>query len=186
LNGGIKEADMAFPKVGEWSEKAYSASARGFNLLVDFEREIHKVYPDTSPFRFGFFSEDDLNFQYTIGWQNLKGSMFDVEDFNSTVGLRFGLRVDASDNVLYNNNFIMIMPRAYRDEVILPARKAAHQRMEKAADEDAVFVHPADPEYNKMKDAGREIAKTEKVKVQVRGTPDRGKDKKEESKDDLW
>ena len=177
---------MAFPKLGEWSEKAYAASARGFNLLIDFEREMHRAYPDTQPFRFGFFSEDDLNFQYTIGWKNLKGSMFDVEDFNSTVGLRFGLRIDASDNVLYNNNYIMIMPIAYREEIILPARKAASDRMQKSADEDSVFVHPADPEYNKMKDAGRKIAKTERAKVVVKGTPDRGEDKKEESKDDLW
>ena len=177
---------MAFPKVGDWSEKAYSASARGFNLLIDFEREMHKVYPDTQPFRFGFFSEDDLNFQYTIGWKNLKGSMFDVKDFNSTVGLRFGLRVDASDNVLFNNNYIMIMPRAYRDEVVLPARKEAIKRMEKSADDDAVFVHPSDPEYNRMKDAGRKIAKTEKAKVIVKGTPDHGDEPKEEAKSDLW
>jgi len=175
-----------FPKLNEWDGNTFAASAMGFNLLRDFQREMHRVYPDTQPYAFGYFSDDDINSRMTEGWKFLLGSMFDVEDFNSTVGTRFGLRVDANDRVLYNDNYIMLMGKKHREEYVLPARKAAHKRMEKAADEDAVFVHPSDPEYNKMKDAGREIAKTERAKVQVRGTPDRGEDKKEESKDDLW
>ena len=175
---------MAFPKVSDWSEKVYSAGARGFNLLVDFEREMHRVYPDTKPYNFGYFSKDDVNHQSTIGWVHLKGSMFDVEDWNTTVGLRFGLTVDASDNVKYGDNYIMLMSREYREKVILPERLEAIKRIERAADEDAVVVHPEDPEYNKMKDAGREIAKTEKKKIQIRGEPDRKESKSKE--DDNW
>ena len=111
-------------------------------------------------------------------------AVFDVEDWNTTVGLRFGLTVDASDNVKHGNNYIMLMSREYREKVILPERLEAIKRIERAADEDAVVVHPEDPEYNKMKDAGREIAKTEKKKIQIRGEPDRKESKSKE--DDNW
>jgi hypothetical protein len=167
---------MAFPKRGDWSEKAYSASARGFNLLADFEREMHKAYPSTKHLKFGFFSDDDRKYQFTIGWVSLKGDMFDVEDFNSTVGSRFGVRVDINGDVMYHDNYIMIMDKSYREEVILPERLAA----------DSVFVHPSDPEYNKMKEAGQKIAKTERVKVQVKGAPDHGSDEVAKPKEDNW
>jgi hypothetical protein len=156
--------------------------ASGYNLLRDFEKDMHETYPDTKPYKFGYFSGDDVNNVSTMGWVHLKGSMFDVEDWNTTVGLRFGLVADASDNIKYGENYIMIMPMQHREEVILPARLDAIKKIEAAADEDAVVVHPEDPEYNKMKDAGREIAKSEKVKVQVRGEPDRT----EEKKPDVW
>lgn len=172
---------MAFPKVSDWSEKVYNAGGMGFNLLRDFEREMHEAYPDTKLYNFGYFTGNDVNNVSTMGWVHLKGSMFDVEDWNTAVGLRFGLVADASDNVKFGENYIMMMPRAHRDEVILPERKEATKRLEASADEDSVIVHPEDPEYNKMKDAGRDIAKTEKVKVQVGGTPDHG-----EGKSDSW
>jgi hypothetical protein len=40
----------------------------------------------------------------------------------------------------------------------------------------ASYVHPSDPEYNKMKDAARKIAEegSETYKVQVKGEPDHG------------
>jgi hypothetical protein len=176
-----------FPKVSDWSEKVYSAGARGFNFLVDFEKEMWRVYPDTRPYNFGKFSEDDINSVSIIGWKHLQGGMFDVDDWNSKVGLRFGLTVDASDNVLYGGEYVMLMPRDYRESVIYPERLQAIKRIEQAADDDSVFVHPSDPEYNKMKDAGREIARTEKAKVQVRGTPEGGSGEPEKPKeDDNW
>jgi len=165
---------MAFPKVSDWSDSVYNAGAMGFNLLRDFEKEMHRAYPDTQAYTFGYFSDSDISSVSTMGWVHLKGSMFDVEDWNTAVGLRFGLVKDVSDNVKYGENYIMLMPRQHREDVILPSRKRAAERMEAAADDDAIVVHPEDPEYNKMKDAGREIARSEKVKVQVKGTPDRG------------
>ena len=177
---------MAFPKVSDWSENVYNAGATGFNLLRDFEREMHKAYPDTQVYNFGYFSETDINHVSTMGWVHLKGSMFEVEDWNTAVGLRFGLVADASDNIKYGENYIMLMPRQHRDEVILPARLDAIRKIEAAADEDAVVVHPEDPEYNKMKDAGREIAKSEKVKVQVKGEPDRGDEKEKKKSKGIW
>ena len=167
-------AKHKFPKVGEWSEKAFNASALGFNLLRDFEPEMHRVYPDTQVYSFGYFSEEDLNNQQTIGWKFLEGGMFDVEDFNSVVGSRFGVRLDVHDRVMHGDNYIMLMPKAHREEVILPARKALSKKMEAAAEDDAIVVHPEDPEFNRMKDAGRQIAKTEKYKVQGKGDPQGG------------
>ena len=175
-----------FPKLSEWSEETYAATSLGFNLLRDFEREMHRVYPDTQPYSFGYFSEDDLNERLTEGWKFLEGGMFDVEDFNSTVGTRFGLRVDVHDRVLYNNNYIMLMGKDHRETVVLPARKERSKQVQAAADDDAVFVHPSDPEYNRMKDAGRKIAKTERATVRVKGTPDHGEEDAKSKGDDLW
>ena len=166
---------MAFRKVTDWSEAIYNAGALGFNLLRDFEPELHRVYPETRPYTFGYFSEDDITNVSTIGWTHMKGDDIEVDDWNSKVGLRFGLTVDASNNVKHGSNYIMYMPRQHRENVILPARKKAIEEQERRADDAGKFVHPSDPEYNRMKDRLEEVVQpTEKVKVQVRGEPDHG------------
>jgi len=164
---------MAFPKRQEWSDNVLNAGTRGFNLLRDFEREMHLAYPDTSHLKFGYFSDTDINHVHTMGWRHFKGDMFDVEDWNTAVGLRFGVRVDASNNIMHGENYIMIMDRGFRDEIILPARKAEITKLEQSADEAASYVHPEDPEYNKMKDHASELSEktSVKYKVKVKGTP---------------
>ena len=110
---------MAFPKVTDWSEKAYSAGARGFNFLVDFEREIWRAFPETGEYRFGKFADSDINNVTIEGWRHLKGDMFGIENidkWNSSVGLRFSLTRDASDNVMYGGEYVMLMPK------VLPAK----------------------------------------------------------------
>ena len=176
---------MAFPKRAEWGDAVLNAGARGFNLLRDFEREMHYAYPETNHLNFGYFSEDDINSVYTMGWRHLKGNMFDVEDWNSVVGLRFGLRLDVHDNIMFEENYIMIMDRGFRDEIILPARRAEIDKVERSADEAATYVHPDDPEHNRMKDRAMELseATSEKYKVQVREKPKQGKAK---SDDDVF
>jgi len=170
------------PPEKDWSERATSARALGFNLLRDFEPMMHELYPESRAYNFGFYSEDDVNNQMTFGWRFMTGDMFDVENFDATVGTRFGIRLDVHNRVMHGNNYIMLMSKSYRDDVILPERLQAIRNVEAAADEESVIVHPEDPEYNKMKDAGREIARSEKTKVQVRGTPDHN-DAKEEPAD---
>ncbi len=161
-----------FPKRQEWSDKVLNAGTRGFNLLRDFEREMHSAYPGTSHLKFGYFSKSDLNSVFTMGWRNFKSDMFDVEDFNDAVGSKFGLQVDVHNNITYDENYIMIMDKTFREEVILPERKAAIDRLEASADEAATYVHPEDPEFNKMKDHAREISEktSVKYKVPVKGT----------------
>ena len=180
-----KEKTFFGPPVTDWSEKAYNAQHLGFNLLRDFEPMMHERYPESRDYVFGYFSEDDINNQQTLGWRFMTGDMFKVENFNKVVGSRFGLRLDVHDRIMHGNNYIMVMSKRYRDEEVLPARLAAIKRVEAAADEESVVVHPEDPEYNKMKDAGRKIAKTERVKVQVRGAPDHDVDT-EEVEADKW
>jgi len=82
-----------FPKVEEWDDAITSAGTRGFNPLVDFEREIQKAYPDLKVYTFCFSSEGDMNNNGIIGWKPLMGSMFDVEDLVQQLGfdLVFGL-----------------------------------------------------------------------------------------------
>lgn len=164
---------MAFPKRQEWSDNVLNAGTRGFNLLRDFEREMHLAYPGTSHLKFGYFSESDINHVSTMGWRFFEKDMFDVEDWNKAVGLMFGLRYDASGNIMHGENYIMIMSKDYRNEIILPARKAEITKLEQSADEAASYVHPEDPEYNKMKDHAMELSEktSEKYKVKVKGTP---------------
>ncbi|KKN79023.1 hypothetical protein LCGC14_0344990 [marine sediment metagenome] len=174
---------MTFPKVTDWSETVYNAGARGFNFLVDFNKEMHRVFPDTTPYIFGKFSESDIGSVTVIGWKHLTGDMFGIEnidDWNSKVGLRFGLNRDASDNVKYGDEYVMLMPRGHRDEVILPARKEANVRAEQAAKEAAIYVHPEDPEKNKMRDRAMELSEatssTRQVKASGTSGPNLGKD----------
>jgi len=174
---------MTFPKVTDWSEKVYSAGARGFNFLVDFEREIWRVFPQTKDFRFGKFADSDINNVTIEGWRHLKGDMFGIEnidEWNSNVGLRFSLTRDASDNVMYGGEYVMLMPKQFRDEILLPSRKKAHDRLEQSAKAASTFVHPEDPEKNKMQDAAEKLSEatssTEKVTVKGGGSPDLGPD----------
>ncbi len=173
-----------FPKVEEWDDAIINAGTRGFNPLVDFERELHRTYPDLRPYTFCFSSESDMNSNQIIGWVPLMASEFDVEDFSSAVGLRFGLRADSSNHVRQGENYILYMPRKHR-EIILNSRKEADDDMKKRSMDAASYVHPSDPEFNKMKDAARKIAEdgSETYKVQVKGEPDHGEgDKKAPSK----
>jgi hypothetical protein len=151
------------------------AGTRGFNPLVDFEREIHKTYPDLRVYTFCFSSEGDMNSNQIIGWKPMMGSMFDVEDFSAAVGFKYGIRTDASDFVRLGDNYVLLMPRKHR-ELILTDRKVADDNMKARAMDAASYVHPSDPEYNKMKDAARKIAEegSETYKVQIKGEPDHG------------
>ena len=164
-----------FPKVEEWDDAIVNAGTRGFNPLVDFERELHRTYPDLRPYTFCFSSEGDMNSNQMIGWKPMMGEMFDVEDFSSAVGLRYGIRLDAADHVRLGDNYVLLMPRQHR-EIVLQSRKEADDKMKERAMVAAAYVHPSDPEFNKMKDAARKIADdgTETYKVQVKGEPDHG------------
>ena len=171
------------PKETDWSETVYSAGVKGFNFLVDFNSEVRRVFPGTKPYVFGKFSESDIGSVTVIGWRHLKGDMFGIEnidDWNSKVGLRFSLTRDASDNVKYGDEYVMLMPRAHRDEVILPARKEANVRAEQTAKAAATYVHPEDPEKNKMQDAADELSEatssTRKVRASGTSGPNLGKD----------
>jgi hypothetical protein len=162
------------PSEKNWSDHASTITALGFNLLRDFEPLMHELYPESKQYNFGYFSEEDLNNQQTIGWKFMTADMFDVENFDEIVGSRFGIRVDVHNRIKHGNNYIMLMSKNHREDVLLPARKALNKKIEAQADEDAIIVHPEDPEFNRMKDAGRELARSEKYKVQGPGEPNRG------------
>ena len=169
---------MAFPKVTEWSEKTYNAGAKGFNFLVDFEKEMWRVFPETREFNFGKFSDSDINNVMIEGWRYLRGDMFGIEnidDWNSKVGLRFSLTRDASDHVMYGGEYVMIMPVEFRRTVILPQRMDAIKRQEQTATDAAAYVHPEDPERNRMLDRAKELSEetssTKRVKASKTSGP---------------
>lgn len=179
---------MPFPKVGDWDDAITNAGTRGFNPLVDFEREVHRVYPDLRPYNFCFSSQGDMNNNQVIGWKPMQGNHFDVDDFNKEFGLRFGVRLDESDNVRLGENYVLLMPKKHR-EIILKERKKADDRMKRRAQDAQAYVHPSDPEYNKMKDAATKIAEegSETYKLQVKGEPDHAAaEGKAKGDDELW
>ena len=177
------------PKVKDYSDRVYNAGAKGFNFLVDFEREMWKAFPVTQEFNFGKFSDSDINNVTIEGWRHLKGDMYGIEnidEWNSTVGLRFSLTRDASDNVMYGGEYVMLMPRAFRDEILLPARREDVKRQEQSAEAASTYVHPEDPERNKMQDAAAKISEATSSKRTVKAPASSGPNLGKDPGGDVW
>lgn len=177
------------PKKTEWSERVYNAGARGFNFLVDFEKEMWRVFPETKDYNFGKFSEGDINNVMIEGWRHLTGDMYGIEnidEWNSKVGLRFSLTRNASDQVMYGGEYVMLMLRDFRDTVILPQRKDAIKLAEKSATDAAAYVHPEDPEKNRMLDRAKELSEETSSTTQVVASGSAGPGLGKDPEGDLW
>jgi hypothetical protein len=172
---------MAFPKVTDWSDTVYNAGTRGaFNVLRDLEKELHRTIEELRPYNIGLFSEDDINNVSTMGWRHMKSEHFDYADFNSAVGLRYGMRLDASSNIMVGNNYVMMMPKNYREKV-LKERTRVREAQEEAAHNAAAYVHPGDPNAASMREGALEMVNKDSTsyKVQAKGEPDRGEPQQE-------
>ena len=168
---------MGFPKITDWSDEVYNAGTRGsFNPLFHLERELHRVIPDLRPYVINLCSEEDLNQNTQMGWVHMDTGHFDyetVDDFNKAVGLRFGMRVDPHGHITVGGNYIMLMPKSYREK-IEQKRKDAYNVTQKTLDESLAVTMPGDPRASEMKSGAEEMSKkgTDQYKVQFRGDPD--------------
>jgi len=169
---------MAFPKVNEWPENVrHAGTVGGFNTLRDLPMALQEAITDLRDFNIGFFVEEDLKNVVPMGWRHMTMEHLDyktVDDFNKAVGLRYGLVVDANSHIKVGDNYLMIMPKKYR-EILQLERKKALDKQNALADQKATYVHPNDPNYGEMKRAAEETAEkgSSRVKVQVKGEPDR-------------
>lgn len=167
---------MGFPKVTDWSDEVYNAGTRGsFNPLHDLERELHRTIPDLRPYVIMLSSEDDLNSTTQMGWKHMDTGHFDfetVDDFNKAVGLRFGMRIDPHGHLMIGGNYIMLMPKTYREKV-LGKRKEAYNMAQRRANDSLAVSMSGDPRGGEMRQYAEEISKRESTqhKVQFRGEP---------------
>lgn len=168
---------MALPKLNQWSEKVYQAGTTGgFNVLRDLEPELQQAIPELKAYNIGLFVEDDLKNVMPMGWVYMDRGHLDyetTEDFNNAIGLRYGIVADASSHLKIGDNFIMIMPKDYREK-IKAERKRAYEIQNNEAMAASTYVPKEDPNYEKMQEAAHEVAEkgTSSHKVQVGGEPD--------------
>jgi len=177
---------MAFPKASEWNrfDAVQNAGTRGgFNPLTHLEKIMHENIPDLRPYTLGFFSESDVNQMSTMGWMHMKTEHFDVEDWNREIGTRYNLRTDGGANVMYGNNYIMMMHEGHREK-ILESRLEAIKQQQRIADNAGAYAHPLDPNKGEMLRGAAEISSKDstRYKVQTAGTPDHGDEPAEEKK----
>lgn len=168
---------MGFPKVEQWGDDVLNAGTRGaFNVLVHLEKELQRCYPDLKAYVINLCSEEDLKDNTMMGWMHMDGGHFDaksVDDFNKKVGLKFGMVLDSHDHIKIGSNYVMLMPKSYRDKVN-KARKEAYNLQNERVNNVAAYAHPEDPNFTEMKQGAQELAgeKNAKYKVQVKGEPD--------------
>jgi len=181
-----KEVDMAFPKASEWTkfDAVQNAGTRGgFNPLRDLEKIMQENIPDLRVYNIGFFSESDVNEMSTMGWIMLKTEHFDVEDWNREIGTRYNLRTDGGANVMYGNNYLMMMHKDHREK-IKQARLDAYKKQQAIADNAGAYAHPKDPNRNEMLQGAKEISSKDstRYRVQTSGTPEYVEDEPEVKK----
>lgn len=177
---------MAFPKASEWSrfDAVQNAGTRGgFNPLRDLEKIMHENIPDLRVYSLGFFSQSDISQMSTMGWIPMKTEHFDVEDWNREIGTRYNLRTDGGTNVMYGDNYIMMMHKDHREK-ILAARLEANKHQQRVADNAGAYAHPRDPNRSEMLRGAAEISSKDstRYRVQATGTPDHGEEPAEEKK----
>lgn len=178
---------MAFPKQSEWDrfDAVQNAGTRGgFNPLVHLQKVLHENIPDLRPYEIGFFSESDINEMTTMGWKFMKKEHFEIEDWNRDIGTRYHLRTDGGTNVMYGDNYIMLMHRGHREK-ILEARLQALNDQRELVNNAGAYAHPKDPNRSEMLDGARKIADKDstRYKVQTTGTPEHDEAPTEEKKE---
>jgi len=177
---------MAFPKLSEWNkfDAVQNAGTRGgFIAIRDLEKIMQENIPDLRVYNLCFASEADINQNSTMGWILLKTDMFDVEDWNREIGTRYNLRTDGGANIMYGNNYLMIMHKGHREKV-LSARLDALNEQNAIAKSAGVYAHPQDPNRSEMLQGAAAIAGKDSVKykVQSAGTPEYDEAPPEEKK----
>ena len=177
---------MAFPKLSEWNkfDAVQNAGTRGgFIAIRDLEKLLQENIPDLRNYNLCFSSEADINQNSTMGWILMKTEHFDVEDWNREIGTRYNLHTDGGANIMYGDNYLMIMHKKHREKV-LEARLNALNEQNAIAKSAGAYAHPQDPNRSEMLQGASAIANkdSEKYKVQAKGTPEYDEEPPQEKK----
>jgi hypothetical protein len=111
-----------------------------------------------------------------MGWKHMDSGHFDyetVDDFNKAVGLRFGMRIDPHGHIMVGGNYIMLMPKSYREK-ILNKRQEAYDVTQQRANASLAVSMSGDPRGDEMRRYAEELSakETSQYKLSVRGEPD--------------
>jgi hypothetical protein len=167
---------MPNPKASDWEkhEELLDAGTRGWNPLQRLPRMLEENFEWAKEFVFGFFHGDDVHEAGSFGWAHVRTEHFDVTNFNTAVGTRFGL-IDDAGVVKWRDNYLMMMPKDFRRRQ-LDKRHEEYQSGAASALEGAAYAHPSDPRYDEMLKASRELSEGESYRVKVRGEPQQDKE----------
>lgn len=165
---------MPKKKASDWSKHSelLRAGISGWNPLMRLPKVMQKEFPDLQEFDFGFFSDEDVPERRSMGWDFLDKEDFDVEEFNKTVGLRFGLTLDAAGHVKWRENYIMVQPKWYREEYVQQRERENTAVFERAMTPAGQFA-PGDPRADEMQEASEELSSIQTKTVQAKEPPQR-------------
>lgn len=161
---------MSLPKASDWNKHAeiLNAGLKGFNALTKIPEFMKKEIPELRRFKFGFASDNEVPEWHSMGWVHLETHMFDVEEWNKSIGLRFGLT--AVDGLIkYRENYIMIMDKDYRKRLETVRIDETEREFSASVEDASSYAHPEDPSFSKMKDGAGDIGGIEMARIQNRG-----------------
>ncbi len=138
---------MAGPQISDWNrhEEILSANVQGFNPLKDLPKLLAKEFAWARDYVMCFSSEEDIPENRSKGWQHMRMEWLGEgkESFNRAMPLRFGITDDGGGNVRWRDNWLMVMPKTLRAEVVA-ARNAASEARYSGEVERQTYAAPGD------------------------------------------
>lgn len=141
------------PSVDDWKRNPAVANAgtKGFNPLIEIPKALQKEFSWMREFEFAFMAESDLPIAGAAGWIHLRKDMFDPENFNTAIGLRFGI-MERGGILKLMDNYIMIMPRDENKRVISERNEAFEREYERNSFGAGIYTDDNDPKARKMRE----------------------------------
>lgn len=173
---------MAHPSPSDWKrhESVLKAGIKGFNVLKELPRLLKKEYSWLNEYLLGFYIDDDVPDRRSLGWEHLRREHFDIENFNTAIGLGHGLTDDGAGNLKYRDNYIMIMPKWFRKEMLDLRHEASEEKMARQINSQAYI-----PPGTKQEDIEECFSEVEERRLRVepkeqaeKPKPKRGRPKK--------
>ena len=174
------------PSVDDWRKEDIisSAGTKGWNPLKDLPELLWDNIPDLMKFEIGFCSETDIPLFKTIGWVHMRRDHFEVDNFNQAIGLGLGLD-DSSGVIKFRDNFLMIMPKDYRERVKNMRNIVFEESYERMSRATGTIVDRNDPEGEALLEDAKQFdyglkeeqfSMSPKVEPKRRGRPPKNKD----------
>ena len=159
------------PTAAYWNSKSeiISAAVKGFNMLSALPKMLKEAYPWMKELELGFSSTSDLPEWHSQGWIHLRTEHFDIDEFNkSDLPSRFGL-TDDGGAIKWRDNWLMIMGKDFRDELV-GARNQAHETRFQDAVQQQRRALPGDPRAAEMAEYSSSMF--ESARLQPQGSSD--------------
>ena len=158
------------PTADDWSKDpaVINAGVKGFNALSEVPRMLYEHIPRLRDYKFMFCSESDLPEALSMDWRFMDTEMFDADEWNKAMPLRFGIST-VDGHIKYRENWILIQHKEYREIVERLRNEAADNQLAHAVNTSGQ-VHPEDPQAKKMKEYADELTTMDIHRVQGGGS----------------